>query len=97
MSLLSMLMVMRTLGGRWEGIDKFEGTVLGLGKVERHFTAEIFIHGDIIQGVGEDESGSFRFDGSLDNFYKIYDEEWCDSIRYNSLNVDQNWINGTYW
>ena len=70
--------------------------LLGLGKVERHFTAEIFIYGDIIQGVGEDESGSFRLDGSLDNLYKIYDEEWCDSIRYSSLNVDQNWINGTY-
>ena len=77
-------------------MDSFEGVGLGLGSVERHFTAEIYIDGDTIQGVGEDESGLFRLEGSVASFEKIYDEQWCDSIEYSGTSVNQNFINGTY-
>ena len=95
-SLMFSMMMMKVIGGEWEGVDLFEGVGLGIGSVEREFTAEIFIDGDFIQGVGVDQSGKFRFEGNLDSFSKIYDDEWCDSVDYFGHTVNSEFINGTY-
>ena len=94
--IMSIMMVITVEGGLWEGHDMFEGVGLGLGKVTRPFKAEIYIEEGSIQGVGTDESGEFRLEGSVDGFSKIYNEQWCDSIEYQGLEVNQRWINGTY-
>eukprot|EP00092_Neocalanus_flemingeri_P050981 GFUD01059117.1.p1 GENE.GFUD01059117.1~~GFUD01059117.1.p1 ORF type:complete len:176 (+),score=35.38 GFUD01059117.1:122-649(+) len=83
-------------GGLWEGVDIFEGVGAGIGKGRREFKAEIYIEENSIQGVGTDESGNFRMEGSVDKFSKTYEEEKCKEIEYRGVLVNQNWINGTY-
>ena len=89
------MMITEILGGDWEGVDRFAGVGLGIGKVEREFSAEIYIDGNDIQGTGKDESGSFRFEGRIDKFEKIYDKKWCDQIMY-SGKMEKKQIKGSY-